>query len=128
MTRKESQRKLGDERIAATNTLLVEAIGRMRDRKTRVLKHPFAWSRQNLAREAGVDESTLYRKSAGKHVYAAVLAAFAGEDPTPSKTGLADRQNALIESLKEENRKLRSEVASLTKRLFAIQDSGKSVV
>ena len=104
----------------ATTEKLFFALDRMLHGKTVHLTAPFDISNQNLAREAGVDESTLYRKKDGKYIYADVLAAVkCGMPPTKKETHRHLRaRNAALE---EKVVKLQDQIALLSQQLRGLE-------
>lgn len=119
--RKVVQQKLGLERIAATTKKLADALDRMRNSKD-----PVVWTKQTLAKEAGVNESTLFRKDNGKHIYAEILEAFESSIPVTSKVVPRDERDLVIAQLKERNRKLELSIGEMGRELQVYKDKERN--
>ena len=120
MSRAETQQRRGRERVTATTERLLHALERIQSGKTVNPDTTGAWTRENLAREAGVDVSVLYRKRNGEDVYADVRAALE-YGRVDTRKGTLAAQRGVIASLEAKVLRLQRQVADLSRENERLQ-------
>lgn len=95
---------------ARTSKELMAALQRMRNNQTRILRPGYKWTKENWAKEAGLNRTTPLQKKKGEFVYKGENEAF----KRPNKMTREKKLIAEVARLTVENRKLKEVIAKMS--------------